>query len=219
MLAQSILLEFVRAVDPYGGASGTEITASNIHSQDGEKWTAQQRLDIYNQARFALLTALHALPKVLMLQLSGALVVNKTDWQWTLSGSTSTAAKPTGFIEFISAETNGGVPMILLDQTLISVVLKGDNPNYVQSASNIHIFEVGGNFIHFGTYVTSASNYKLQYVGLSRFTLTDVTTATAAQETFNDIYYPALVDIATQIANGATRDEAVQWAAKRYIKA
>jgi hypothetical protein len=210
MLAQSILLEFVRAVDPYGRPSGTAIAAANIHSQEGEKWTVQQRLDIYNQARFALLNAmLGAFPGKALLEESGALTQNKTDWTWTLSGSTSSAPKPTGYIDFINAATAANVPMILLGNEFIGVVPEGENPNYIQSASNIHIFEMGTNFINFGTFVTSASTYKLRYIGLSVLVIADITTASAVSESFNDRYYTSLIELATLISGGASEAEAI----------
>lgn len=210
MLAQSILLEFIRAVDPYGRPSGVEITASNIHNQDGEKWSVQQRLDIYNQARFALLNAMMGtFPRPVLLQEVSALIVHKMDWAFVLSGSVSTAVKPTGYIDFIGASTASNVPMIRLGIEYVSVVLEGQNPDFIQSATNIHLFEIGNNFVNFGGFVPTGSSYTLRYIGLLPLSLADITTGTAIQETFNDRYYTSLIELATMISGGVSEAEAI----------
>lgn len=210
MLAQEILLQFIRKTDPYS-KDGTEIAASNVHTLSGDAFTIQRRLDIYNEARFAFFSALK-FREDFSDRVSGALV--EASITWTLSGGKATAPMPSGYIQFVSMRTAGSVPMRLLPSELIEIVEAGLNPEFIQSASRIFIFEEGVSFSHYGAFVPTASTYKLKYSGVPALTIANITTATAVTEVFADDDTPFLVEIACSIANEQGESDALALAKK-----
>jgi hypothetical protein len=200
---QANIIKLLQRVEPALNDGYTVISASNISTWSasaGEKYTPQRILDIYNDARRQLIGELRKsiTTKQLSTVVTGAIQYTAT-LPFALSGSVSTATMPTGYIDFVSLSNASGTKILKLDPSYIQTILEGADPKYVQSSTNIFVFEIAKTLTHFGTYIPTASTYKLYYVGISDFVLTDITGGTTV-ETINDEYIPTLLDIAEALA-------------------
>jgi len=196
------IFAFAQRIDPYSKA-GVALTSSTVLTTDGDRFAVQEKVDLYNQARFALFGVLSEqyTPAQMRMKLTEALVV-KSDLQFTLTGSVSTAPKPTGFLRAESLTNATFAPIIFLDISKVQAVRSGNNPLYAQSSTRMYAFDIGASFIHYGTYVTSASTYILHYYGLTTWT----SSSGASVEQFNDemnwVLVETMVKMAEDIGSG-----------------
>jgi hypothetical protein len=141
------------------GAYTSGGSATTIGVSDGDRFTKQRLLDIYNLARMTLFNAMkNVMTKDQMVEaISGAM----TDVVFTFTatyGNRYTYGLPSGYLRFVGlngyAYGNSDMltPIILLPANMIDVV-KGSDPAYQQSNTNRFVFEIGTSLIHFGNYV------------------------------------------------------------------
>jgi hypothetical protein len=141
------------------GAYTSGGSATTLCVSDGDSFTKQRLVDIYNEARMSLFKALkNVMTKD---QLTAAIGGAITDVVMTFTatyGNRYTYALPSGFIRAISldgyAYGNADMltPIIILPATMIDIV-RGNDPTFAQSNTNRFVFEIGTNLIHFGNYV------------------------------------------------------------------
>ena len=184
----------------YAGGPGT-VTAELIGSVDGENIPRQRLLDIYNFARYTAFIVMKGLCTVngkldlaLLGKKFGSLVTSTSTFQFA-SGS---GTKPAGYLEFISLADTNNAQIYLLDQSLKAEVLKGVNPYYIESSTNRFVFDIGNTLVHYSNQLPDVSTYKLNYFGISDFTLSDVL-GNSTTETFNEQYMPGLIELAQAI--------------------
>ena len=153
---KDMVVRFAQIVDPYTKA-GAALTSSTIDDTDGDKFTVQRRLDIYNDARFALFGAMRETVsrKDLTEAISGNVV--ETHIEFTQASNRYEYTLPTGYVRFISLDGFSGTskkmePIILLPTTYVDMVQLGQMPSYVQSNNIRYVFEIGTKLIHFGSY-------------------------------------------------------------------
>ena len=153
---QSLMAQMVQVVDSRTKA-GVEITASTVGTVDGDRFTKQRQLDLWNQSRFALFGAMREtmpLPK-LAEAISGNVV--ETQIEFTAASNRYEYTLPTGYLKFISLNGFSGTskkmePIILLPTTYVDLVQLGQMPSYVQSNNIRYVFEIGTKLIHFGSF-------------------------------------------------------------------
>jgi len=181
-----------------GAGSGGGATPALIGSVDGERFTRQRLLDIYNQARFILFGVLRSALNTEELSRSvSGVIISKND----LSFTNGVATKPAGYLYPISLTDSSGAQIIILPSSYGPIVTSGSNPHFTESATNRFVFDEGNNLISVSgnTYIPNGSNYKLKYFGLNTFTLSDVFGGTVT-ETFNPDYHGVILEIAAAIA-------------------
>lgn len=181
-------------------ANGTA-TGALVGSVDGDKFPRQRILDIYNEARFVLFGALRSVyPTDELVKLITGTIVNNTSFTFS-SGS---ATKPTGYIQGISLADSSNVPIYILPSTMASVVAAGANPHFTESATNRYVFDEGTTLVSVSgsTYVANGSSYKLRYLGITTYTLSDVL-GNSTTESFNEDLIGFVVEIGNAIANEA----------------
>ena len=181
--------------------SGGTATPALIGSVDLEGGMTRQRLlDIYNFARLAFFDAMRTkFGDEKTGKECGALRVSTLTASFAASGANMALAKPAGYLTFEYLSNVSNVQIVLLDNDLAPTVREGVNPHYIQSASNIFVFDVGETLIHYGsTYVTAVSTYNLSYLGITAFTLSDVL-GNSTTETFNEQYHQHLLELAQAI--------------------
>ena len=177
-----------------GSGTGGTATPALVGSVDGASFPRQRILDIYNQARMALF---QAMDNVLSLEekiiaISGT-VIKKTDLTFT----SASAPKPTGFIQAIYLTDVSGDQITILPLSVFRE-LKDRH-----SVSNRMVFDYGTVFEAPSTSTTiipNAATYILRYYGISSFTLSDILGGTTV-ETFNENYYPIIIELAQAIAS------------------
>src|SRR3990167_1797166 len=187
--------------------SGGTATGALIGSVDGAEFPRQRLLDMYNQARYDLFLVLKTIftDTDKLGEEVGALAVNTTV-DFGTAASLTDAAKPTGYINFIGLSSSADVPYVLLPKGMINTLRYGNHLDYKQTATNAFVFDVGSNFVSYGTvnvnsgnaYITG-STVKLSYYGITEFTLTDVLGNSTA-ETYNEQYHQLLLEIAQMIS-------------------
>lgn len=153
---KDMVLRLAQIVDPYTKA-GVALTTSTIDDTDGDRFTIQRRLDVYNQARYALFNALRqsVTMDALVQAISGNIVETQIDF--TQASNRYEYTLPTGYVRFVSLDgfsttSKRMEPVILLPTTYLDAVRWGDNPHFVQSNNNRFVFEIGTKLIHFGIY-------------------------------------------------------------------
>jgi hypothetical protein len=204
MTAQSVYLLIRRAVRDPNGAGSVPITASNAHTLDGERWTVQQMLDIYNIARRALVRGMKTVlsPEALRKRLRGFEISGNITWTGTVSEVTAT--QPNGYIMLVDEETgirtSGGVPLRLRSNP--GKLIAGNNPELSQSATDIYIFEVDKTFKHYGGFITNGQSTSIVYLGIADLTVADITTGTTTEEKILEEDIPLLIEVATMVARG-----------------
>lgn len=174
--------------------SGGTVTGALVGSTDGDAFLMGKHLDIYNQARMALVAAItEELPHVVRsLYVSGALT-RKTDLTFT-SGS---ATKPTGYIEPQSLKTAAGIIISVLSAAYRDVVA------HLDAANNPIVYEIGSQFIaQSSTNVPNAATYVLEYLQVTDFTWADIS-GNSTIETINEVLYPDLLEVAQAVAREA----------------
>lgn len=195
--------------------SGGTVVPALVGSVDGDKFTRQRQLQIYNDARFVLFDAIVALREIegVSRELSDTLII-KTDFQFTLSGSVSTSANvPTGYIRRESLTDVNGDPIIVLDNSLILTIREGYLTTYDQSSTVRYAFEIGSQFVHYGTFVPSASTYVLHYYGLTTISISDILGASVTEQWHDDKLW-ILYEIASAFAEGLGMSDVLALAKK-----
>jgi hypothetical protein len=136
---------------------GSAGTATTLCVSDGDGFLKQRLLDIYNDARLALFSALRAKKTTdeICAIISGAIVESQITF--TTGTNRMTYALPTGYTRFISLTGFSGTsktmqPIIYLPETFIDV-LRSSNPHYAQTNDTRFIFEVGQALVHYGSYL------------------------------------------------------------------
>lgn len=172
--------------------SGGTATPALVGSVDGASFQRQRILDIYNQARMALFNAFDgALSKAEKIKAISGAIVKKTDFTF----ASGVASKPTGFIEHIRLTNLAGTEVSVLPSSLIRQLKSRE------SAANPIVFDYGTVFEsqNGSTYVADAATYILRYFGITNFTLSDILGGSTV-ETFNENFYPAIIELAQAIA-------------------
>lgn len=194
---QTNMVLLSQMIDPFA-RDGTEITSTNVHSAAG-KFTAQQRLDLYNRARIVMFGELRkSLPPD---ELSRQ--VNKTIENFnTLTFASGVSTNfPTDCLWPLNLRDAAGAQIFIVRPTLGQIIAAGNIPHFVQSSTNRHVTWEGlqlRNEIGI-TIIPDAATYRLKYYKIAAWTLTDVSTGTAL-ETFNDDYQSTLLEIAVKLA-------------------
>mgnify|MGYP001240429504 CR=1 FL=1 len=215
---QANLAKLAQRIDPYTSA-GVEITAANVCTvgYDGQQFTIQRLLDIYNEARLMLFNELRVSlsPDELSKKVSKT-AKTKTDLKFA-SGVTPTPASdpnaiPADFIEAIGLTDNAGARIYIVKPSIGPLIAdanaNGTNPHLKESATNRFVVLEGGGSsggLRFRsesanvTWYPNVSTYKLRYFGVGQWTLTTVTTGTQ-EETFGDDYLPRLLEFAAKVS-------------------
>jgi hypothetical protein len=159
-LVQSLLYKLALRIDPATKA-GNLFTQSTICTTPGDRFSEQQILNIYNDARLALFSYLKATRPldVLVQDISGSVV--QAGIFFTTSGNQMYYTLPDGYVRFVSLNglsvSSGEIRSItLLENTQINDIIRGHRP-WQQSSDNRYIFEVGKKLIHYGSFVGSSN--------------------------------------------------------------
>lgn len=194
---QALLYRFVLRIDPLT-KDQSNFTLATVGMIDGDMFSAQRQLDIYNEARIALFNALQL--KLTTEELTKAIGGNIVVTNITFFGGV--APKPTGYVKFILLIDSAKNVIVLLPNTKRALVIEGINPDYIESSTNRFIFEEGTNFKSASgdLYMPNGSSYIFGYFGITNWTLGDVTAGTAV-ETFNDVWHSVILEIGQAIAN------------------
>jgi hypothetical protein len=204
------LLKLALRVDPTVRSTNTFFDLSTIGGSDGNKFSKQRLLDIYNEARTTAFNVLKAKG-----DLSGVKGTLRTGTlSFVAAGGRSSANLPADFIAYESAYstasvlegTGNKVPIVIEeDTTLIPSVLDG---SLNVGNGGILVFEIGSTLVDpTGTYTSGGV---LFYYGFGDWTLGDLT----ATETFKARIHPHLITIAQAIALGTGNADAIKLAEK-----
>lgn len=181
-----------------GSGTGGTATPSLVGSVDGASFSRQRILDIYNQARMALFQAMdNALGlEEKITAISGTVI--KTTGASNLTFTSGVASKPSGYLQTIRLTKSDGTQITVLPMSLYRQ-LKDKI-----SATNLMVFEYGTTFESPDTATPLPPNgtntYILWYFGISNFTLSDILGNTTV-ESFNENYYPIIIELAQAIAS------------------
>jgi hypothetical protein len=204
MLVKTAVLNFTREADPNGESAGVQITASNLDTLNGEKFTKERRLDIYNDACRIVLDELLKKYGKQSDHVAGFLFPN-ADLSWVNNTTNSTATFPDGYLMVPSEESSlrvVNVPVRLRDNP--GQLLAGNNPELFQDSNTLFAFERATDFIHYGSppanSLISTSTQKIDYIGIIDHTLTDVATASTTEERFLDTDMPLVMQAALSLA-------------------
>lgn len=202
------LLDLAMEVDPRK-ADGTLFIATTVGVDDGEKFSAQRLLDIYNQARMAFLTNMVAMNKIDGVHMQGG--TNKVaTGSISYSAPTVTITKPTDFIALLAlADTTKAIQLVVLPNVLYSDVIGARNAHLAQSVANkqVYLFNIGQTFTASDVALATLNGdaYVLYYVGATLFVLANVDAST--QETIEDGQWPIVKELAVRLANNAGNAE------------
>lgn len=181
------ILRFIRIADP-STAADVEITSANVGTVAGGRFTAQRQLDIYNQARFAVFGAFESsLPTPELTKRISGLVAFEEDLRFTVEPDRSYAARPAGYVRFISMHDRSNGQIFLLHGSLKTTVLSGSNPDYTQAQKRRFIFEEGVNLVHYGAFIPNATSFTI--TGATNATPIVVTTGSSHGYSNNDVVY------------------------------
>lgn len=171
-------------------SGGTAIGAL-IGSVDGQIFTRQRLLDIYNEARMTLcgFIAQEYNSGVAEKAIDGNVVSAAA-----LTFASGVATKPTGFIKEIELRDPSGNAVTVIDAISVPSVR-----GYEHSTRKF-VYRSGTQFIATdSTIVANSSSYSLTYVGITDFTLAQVLAGTTV-ETFNEEWCPRVLELACAIA-------------------
>ena len=185
-----------------GGATGSVVPAY-VGSVDGDVKTREQHLDLLNQARWVVMgvvvSAFKKDPRGIDPErlLPGWVVRNAT-FQFA-SGS---ATKPTGYVDTVKLHTAAGIRIPVYTPTEYEWVknkLSATNPAVEDRGTILYDATAGTN-------VPNASDYVLNYLGLTDFTLGDILQIsgyTNTTEPLDEERHELLYRAAVAIARGA----------------
>lgn len=202
-LVKDNMLAITQRIDPYTKA-GVALDSTTVLSTDGDRFTAQEKVDLYNQARFTLFGVLAEKYGDKVRDKIREVLIQKSDFQFTVTDGIAISTKPAGFLWAESLMNVSLVPIILLPIDKVQAVRSGTNPHYTQSASKIFAFEVGNGIYSYGTagvnsgnsFVTALSTYILTYYGLTTWT----TSSGSSTEQFSDEYNWILIETAVKLS-------------------
>lgn len=192
---QAQILRLLARIDPTL-KTGAEITSSNISTwstSNGDKFTAQRIVDIYNDARFALASAVDlTYPDQRKSQVISGTITKNTSFQFA-SGS---ATKPTGFIKTERLTTSAYLQITVLPTAMIQ------QTRALSSATNPIVYDYGtvlAQDVADTAIIPNASTYILWYYGITTYTVSDVTGGSTTEQ-FNDQFHPIIIELAVALA-------------------
>lgn len=189
-----------------GGATGSVVPA-HVGSVDGDKFTREQQLDIYNRARWALMGfVVNAFRKS-----GGKLDAEKLLPGWIVRNATfqfasGSATKPTGYVETLKLHTAADIRIPVVtpsEYERIKNKLSATNPAVEDRGTVLYDATAGTN-------VPNASTYVLQYFGLTDMQLGDILQIsgyTQTTEPLDEERHETLYRAAVAIARGAGAEE------------
>jgi hypothetical protein len=171
--------------------SGGTATGALVGSTDGDAHLLQKHLDIYNQARMALVAAItEEMPPVARsIYVSGAA---KQVTNFTFAAARAT--KPIGYVEPLTLKTLAGITVSVLPVLLRDATAHLDAPN------NPIVYEIGAELVGVNILsVPNAATYIFEYMQVTDFTWADIS-GNVTLETINESIYPDLLEMAQAVA-------------------
>jgi len=195
---RELIFKLAERIDPYD-KDGVQFTIDTILTKDGDGFTAQRLVDIYNDARSILLLALQStLPPEEFFRVSPGAAK-----QVPLYFQGGEAKKPSDYIAPISIYDTSGNQILILPISLAPIVMKADhnqlNPHFRESTNNRFVFEQRDRFTALTAAYIPDGWYNFWYVGLPAFTIANIVTENVS-ETFDDRWYVVILEIAEAIA-------------------
>lgn len=177
----------------YTAATGNLVNAM-IGTVDGDRYSRQRLLDMYNKARMTFVHAINiTLPKREKSKAIAAAIVRATTFQFT----SQVATLPAGFIEELWLRDVAGVD--------IPIVQAADLPQLsgYDSATNRFVFREDSSLkcVPGSTSIVDASTYVLAYYGIADFVIFNDIVGGVVNESINDDWLPKLMEIAVAIAS------------------
>lgn len=193
------MLKFVQRVDPRRKDNGQPFSSADVGNADGDRFTVQRQLDIYNEARVGLLQALRA---------GGASTKDLAPAikEATIASVSGVIALPNDFVEPIGHLVDGsGVRFWVYGPDLEQTARARTLPIYTLSTDNRFVIFRDNQFVCPGVYTSFMPNgpFTFSYYGLKVIILSDVTNNTPPLmvEDFSEKYTPVLLEIAQAIAD------------------
>ena len=159
-------------------------------------------LNNYLGARIALFNVLSQTYRGDELSVIVSGTVIRTTIAFATDGTVVSVSKPVDYIRFVSMADVINVPIIRLPETLLTTVLGGRDPHFVESATNMFVFEEQTKIVHHSGFIVNAEVVKFSYFGLPTYTITDVLNAATTVEAINEQFHPQLIELATAISDG-----------------
>lgn len=194
------MLDLASSIDARTDA-GVALAEADMNSVAGEKFTAQQRLDIYNQARIAYLSNYARVQGVEGLFLQGGVIKPPVTGSIALVSGTYGFEKPSDYITLISLyDSTKTSQIIILPPTMYADSLAGRNADILENSAikQIYMFALGTRISNSDA-TLNADSYTLIYIGCTLWTLANLDAST--QETIEDNNWPIVKELAIRIAN------------------
>lgn len=193
---RDMVVKLAERIDPRD-KDGVKLTNATIDDTDGEKFTKELRVDIYNQARFALFGALRTRYSIEELsRVAGSLY--KSDA--TVDFVTGNMTKPTDYVDFISLVTDTGVRVIMLTSDLIQEVIAEENPHLTESDTIAFCFDQGVNIHTYNSLLQAMTDGTLTYFALETYVVADLASDTKKEE-FDEKFHHIIFELGIAIAN------------------
>lgn len=193
---KDLYFALTQRIDPYSKA-GVALTSTTAGTTDGDRFTKEEKLEFYNDARFVLAGAIDRLypPQKKAIVVSGNVV------KASLTFTTGVAPKPAGFISHILMTDSTGATIAVLPTTLI------DQTKDLETSTNRVVYDYGTNFTALTgtTNIPNASTYVLYYYGITTYAISDVTGGSTV-ESFNDQWHEIII----QLAEAMSREQGSQ---------
>ncbi len=204
---QAMMLKLVQRIDPYynpgGGGSPVAYDAAHVGVYDGTRFPKQRQLDIYNDARYELLSALQfKMPKdKLSIMAKGTLKEAPT-----IHPASGVITLPTDYYA-MGTIACPNIELYPVPGNFASQ-LNQWNPYRKDSADQVFLLPSGKTLFALsgGGFLKDTFPIVLTYWSAAAFTLSDVTGGTTT-ETVDDIFFMALLEIAEAISNETNRQE------------
>jgi hypothetical protein len=191
-LANTLLLQITSLIDPRD-KDLNPFTVENVGIDEG-RFTAQERLDIYNKSRLTITGSLlkkFPLAKNSLVEL----ISGNVEYGETITFESGSADKPDGYIfavDLMDSSKNQVTVLSFKDYRMVKDL---------ERATNLFVFEVGDTLkAPPGSSLITSGSYTLTYYKILPFTLADINEATV-NETYNDEWHPLIEEIAVLIAN------------------
>jgi len=194
MTVQSLLLSLALRVDPLD-EDGQDFTLATIGVKNGERFSKQRLLDIYNEARKIFAEAIMLQWPRVRRTMSVFGTINTANVTFANGQATIPDGYTLGLM--LVDQNNREIEIAAAEQKpLLKEFDAVDNP-IVYEEGTVLRSENGSAFVPDG-------QYKLTYYGIQDFTLADVTGGTT-KETFNESLQPHILDAAVALAQGQAR--------------
>lgn len=202
MKARDVLYALTLKVNPKIKSSGAMFTKASVGYNDGDRFTAQELLDIYNEGRFTLVNVLKSTLSDNAFAREMALAVKRADISFSFEADNyALATIPSDSIKVISLTNWLNEPLKILPNSLLPAVMDKKNPHFENTNTDFFVFIQGTKFVYYGEYVRENYPYWCTYYGLSALDLdTDIKPGTT-EEIFFDDAIPTLMQICEAIAN------------------